>query len=81
MKCGQCGSEMEVGEAALRFTGWGLFFFGASFKHLYFKAKGAGPKNKKIILRNNHCATAYQCNACGITSILSDGKEKNMIHW
>ncbi|BFM05342.1 hypothetical protein GCM10025791_15510 [Halioxenophilus aromaticivorans] len=81
MLCGKCGNKMELGEAAVRYTGWGIFFFGASYKHLFYKPKDAGPNYKVAVIKNNQCATAYRCESCGTTTILNDGQERNLIHW
>lgn len=81
MNCSGCESEMVPGEVALKYTGWGVFFFGASYKHLFFKPKKGGPKNKQVILENNHVATAYKCPKCGATTILANGINRSLVHW
>ena len=81
MKCNNCNTEMVPGEAALKYTGWGIAIFGASFKHLFFKPEGSGPKDKVLILKNNDVATAHKCEQCGATTILPDGARRSLVHW
>jgi hypothetical protein len=81
MNCGLCQAEMVQGEVALKYTGWGVIFFGMSYKHLFFKPKNDGPKSKLVILKNNHVSTAYRCQECGVTTIIPDSEDRSLVHW
>ena len=81
MKCNNCNSEMEEGEAVVKATTLGFVVLGLSYKHLYFKGKGKGPNSKEIALKNNLLATALKCKSCGAIIILPDGRKGNLVHW
>ncbi len=81
MKCSNCNEMMEEGNAVVKATVPGIFVFGFSYKHLFFKGKNKGPNEKEIILKNNHITTAFKCNNCGCTTIIPNGKKGNLVHW
>jgi hypothetical protein len=53
---------MEAGKAQIKATAWGFFFFGLSYKHLFFTNSGG---KKSIILHNSdYPRNAYRCANC-----------------
>lgn len=49
--CPQCKNKMESGTVYLRSTGWGLLFYGASYKHCFFKPL-LETEDQKVIANN-----------------------------
>ena len=64
MKCPKCGDEMIEGEATVQGTPSGLFFFGLSNQHLWFRDRSGG---KDLLVSSNGTADACRCPKCGIT--------------
>jgi len=72
---------MEKGEAAVKGSWEALFISSNPFKHLFYKKEGRGPKDKQLILKSGHKATAYCCQSCGALLVLNDSKKTSLIHW
>ncbi len=64
MKCPKCDDEMVDGEATVRGTPSGFFFFGFSNQHLWFRDRSGV---KDLVVPSNGTTDACRCPKCGIT--------------
>lgn len=68
LKCPKYNSYLERGELYLRATFLGFVFFGWSYKHCYYIAKGKNRRRMDEIkvIDNSETKEALHCKKCGL---------------